>query len=213
MNCPTCGANNPDGYVACQNCGARNPAAPPFNPQQNYNPQQNQNPNQQYADVFVDNSEYLVATLANGFADNFVGGEGFKKEDAYVSNKRVYYNSRVGVLNVTNIRNIVDIPEVTGTKLVDIKHWGLLIFGILFVIAGVVISAVSDDEPSLSMLLPLIGFGIMLIISFFLSKKKHLRIEYAGGFLYFSVRKYRMQNVIAFQKAIYSEKDKLKRMG
>lgn len=204
MFCPSCGANVPDGTQFCTACGAR------FQTKQNANDQsttqQQNSPSPESRSPFVDSNEHLVATLKNGFVQNVISGEGFTKEDAYVTDKRVYYNARTGILNVKKVRNVIDIPEITGTKLMDITPWGAFILSMIGFIAGIIVSA----AESFAIGMIVFTYALLVLIGFFIAKKKHFRIEYAGGFIYFSVRKYSMKNVEAFQKAIYAEKDKLK---
>lgn len=226
MICPTCGAVVPDGTAFCTKCGcairtsgprahaapapgsyaqpAQAAYAPPAQPA--YTPPA-AGTSVSADSPFVSADEHLVATLTNGFVSNIISGEGLLREDAYVTNKRVYYNSTRGVFSKTNVRNVVDIPEVTGTKLVSQKHYGFLVMAVLCVIAGIILAIVLCQA---SLLLPLLGGAILFLCSFFATKKKHLRIEYAGGHIFFSVRKYSMSSVQAFQKAIYQEKDKLR---
>lgn len=205
MICPTCGARIADGIPYCTNCGCAVPAAAPGA----YAP-----PAPSYAGApvpvaspFVSPDESLVATLSNGFATNLISGEGLLKEDAYVTNKRVYYNSTHGFLSKTNVRNVVDIPEVTGTKLVDIKYYGFIVLAAIFLITGIILLS-SIDIPEIGA--PFMSASVVFLCLFFTTMKKHLRIEYAGGFIYFSVRKYTLERVHAFQKAIYQEKDKFR---
>lgn len=207
MNCPVCGATNPDGYQFCHSCGKPNPNV------QQQSPDVNRNANKGNDDVFVDSSEHLVASLSNGFYSNLSSGEGFMREDAYVTDKRVYYNCRHGILNITKIRDVIDLTEISCTKFVDVKHWGFLILGILLGIAGIVCGVLDGSDSGYAM----IGAGILAALIFILifvgTNKKHLRIEYAGGFIHFSIRQYKMQNVTAFQKAIYSGKDNIRKQA
>ena len=50
---------------------------------------------------------------------------------------------------------------------------------------------------------------IIRIVLFFIVKKSHLRIEYAGGNINFSVKKYGLANVREFQRQIYIAKERL----
>ncbi len=200
MVCPSCGANIPDGTKFCTSCGKSIYAA------QNTTNLNGGESSFETQSPFVDSGEHVVATLSNGFTQNIISGEGFIKEDAFVTNKRVYYNSRHGIINVTKIRNVIDIPEVTGTKLMDVSHWGIIIAAIILAIVGIIIS-VSASAAGGAMFF---AYAVILFAVFFITKKKHLRIEYAGGYISFSVRKYSMKNVQDFQKAIYAEKDKLR---
>ncbi len=56
-----------------------------------------------------------------------------------------------------------------------------------------------------------VGIGLIFLILFFIARKKRLVIEYAGGNINFSVRRYKMKNIQEFQSAIHFTKDKLQK--
>ena len=209
--CSMCGKENTDDSKFCFACGAtlsfdnqkKNPQETfTMNPNQpnsnnNYsmpNSYEKKNPG---AAQFVSADEVVVATLSNGFVDNIITGEGFKHETAVVTNKRLYYNYKRGVINRVRTREIIDIQDITGTKILSVNYLFILI------IAGIYFFF-------LLLVLGMVTFVFVLVVAYFVSLKKHLRIEYAGGSISFSVRGYRMSNIQAFQKAIYIAKDEQK---
>lgn len=158
-----------------------------------------------FDDVFVERSEVTVATIGNGLVLNVISGEGLKKEQAVLSDKRLYYNHRKGIIDTTSTRECVNVSEITGTKITDNKRISLLILAGIFFIAGLIIDASAGGDGG--------GFlgGIILavinIITFFVTWNKYLDIEYPGGRIRMKVKKYNMANIIAFQKSIYRVKD------
>ena len=54
-----------------------------------------------------------------------------------------------------------------------------------------------------------LSIALVLYIAYHLAKKSHLKIEYAGGTIYFSVKKYGKENIRKFQKSIYIVKDSI----
>lgn len=153
---------------------------------------------------FVSEDEYVVATLENGVMMNIISGEGFRREDAVLTNKRLYYNHKDGIVNIAECEEIVDVKDVTGTKITRFDPYGILIIAGLLFIAGLIINANGSGGPAMF-------FGIILsvvaVFVFVFLKKKYLRIEYAGGSIHFSVKKYGIQNIQAFQRSIYAVKD------
>lgn len=153
---------------------------------------------------FVSEDEYVVATLENGVMMNIISGEGFRREDAVLTNKRLYYNHKDGIVNIAECEEIVDVKDVTGTKITRFDPYGILIIAGLLFIAGLIINANGSGGPAMF-------FGIILSVVaafvFVFLKKKYLRIEYAGGSIHFSVKKYGIQNIQAFQRSIYAVKD------
>ncbi len=195
MICPNCGHNNADGSGFCVECGTK------FNAeteQAQATPQATAAPAPSANSIFVSEDEYVVATLKNGMALNMISGEGLKTEDAIITNKRLYYNHKTGVINVRSQEEKVNIKDITGTKIANYNPIGILILGALVLIVALI-----------AKLWAMIPAALVFVVVYFLAKKCHLKIEYAGGFIYFSVKKYGMNNIRAFQKAIYTLKDSI----
>ena len=190
MFCSKCGHNNPDGAAFCDACG---------NKFETGNGAQDANaaaPKNSVNDIFVSPDEYVVATLKNGMVLNVLSGEGLKTEDAIITNKRLYYNHKTGVINVHSQEEKVDIKDITGTKIANFNPLGILIFGGLVILIALIAKVWA-----------MIPAALVFAVVYFFARKCHLRIEYAGGAIYFSVKKYGLNNVRAFQKAIHAAKD------
>lgn len=222
MKCPQCGTENVANSTFCANCGAQIPAA-----QASYTPYSNANmPGASYQasyqgqsdyssdysmpspdQVLVDKDEQVMATLKNGMALNYISGEGLRRERAFVTNKRLYYYYKQGVVNITNVEDKIDVEDITGTKICSIAHYGLLILAALFALAGIILAiAFEEGEAIVPFLVPVVAF----VVSFFLTKKRHMFVEYAGGSIRFSVKGYSMKNVRDFQNMIFKVKDRIK---
>ena len=181
----------------CLQCGnklnAEAESAQPANPA---NPTAAQN--DQKNNTFVSDDEYVVATLKNGMVLNVISGEGLKTEDAIITNKRLYYNHKTGIVNVRSQEEKVNIKDITGTKIANFNPIGILIIAALAFIVALIAKVWA-----------LIPIALLIAVFFFIARKCHLKIEYAGGAIYFSVKKYGMNNIRAFQKAIYTLKDSM----
>lgn len=138
---------------------------------------------------------------------NLISGEGLKNEQAVLTDKRLYYNHREGLINRISTREIVDAADITGTKITDNKPYSILIVAILILIGSIIGASSADDG---SILASGIIVAIIFLITFLVLIKKWLVIEYAGGRIRLSVKKYGMNNIIAFQKAIYRVKTEVK---
>lgn len=206
MICPNCKGELPEGLRFCKFCGtpiagAGQTAENQFNPQaQNFNV--NTPVNRPGDATLVDPNERVLASLKNGFSANLLSGEGLVNEDAVVTDKRLYYNATHGIINVVRREEKIDIDDITGTKIVNVRPLGLLLFALLIYIVLIIIAIEVTEEVLAGLALP-----VFLVIAFIFGCKKHLRIEYAGGVILFSVRKYKMENVRQFQKAIHLVKD------
>lgn len=226
--CNECGTVNEDNAQFCVGCGA---VLTPQNsqPQQGYQKPQPQpqpvyqkpayeKPSQQQKAVktnktniqlprgnglFVDASEVTVATLTNGMVLNFISGEGLRKEDAILTDKRMYYNHTDGLINLRTTEEKVNLRDITGTKIHDWNPRGILIIAALFILIGLYCVVEGMGGGFFFGLLMALVFGVVYLIL----KKKFLRIEYAGGHIDFSVKKYSMANIREFQRCIHAMKD------
>lgn len=234
MKCPVCDTQLPDSNKFCNVCGTPITAQAPANAdfQQNTIPEPNafadagfqQNVNRvhnvpdnanfqknekpslnNFSGVkFISKDEYEIARLSNSGVTNLVSGEGFKVEGAVLTNKRMYYNHKTGIINVHTQEEIVDLKDITGTKIANFNPVGIIILAIFLILAGVVLFL---DTGNIEMIIPFIGLGIIMAAIYFITKKSHLRVEYAGGSIYFSVKKYGKENVLKFQKLIHAAKE------
>ena len=156
-----------------------------------------------FDEVFVEKDERPVATLSNGLVLNLLSGEGLRNEQAVLTDKRLYYNHREGLINRISTREIINTDDITGTKITDNKPYSLLIWAALIFIGTLITSIQSDDSTAI-----VCGsiVAIVMVILFLVLIQKWLLVEYAGGRIRLSVKKYGMNNIIAFQKAIYRVK-------
>lgn len=92
---------------------------------------------------FVSPDEVFRYSLKNGVILNLISGEGWKKEDAIITNKRLYYNGKiiklVGGLSVYRGEAIADLDDITGTKIVEEKPVWRIALAILSLIFGLFI--------------------------------------------------------------------------
>ncbi len=159
---------------------------------------------------FVTPDEVMIYSLKNGVALNLISGEGWKKEDAIITNKRLYYNDKTGILSIFRREEIVDLDDISGSKILEIKPIGLIVFAIVEVIVSLLFKPFLDN-------IDIIGVGIggfsvflaflfatVLVVMYFVLKRSFLQIEYAGGSIRFSVKKYGLDKVRVFQRQIYA---------
>jgi len=169
--------------------------------------------------------ENHIASMSSSKLDNFLRGEGFRKEDVILTSKRLVYIYEKGLLNSEVGRSIVDVREVTGTKVVKSNRWWLLIFGGLFLLLGIIFSLAkgkSIDHSDMNILnfmfdmeaysaLNIIGrhmicWAIIFAIVYFFTYGRHLRVEYPGGVVNLTLKKYSYQEILDLQDAIFEAK-------
>ena len=166
----------------------------------------NVNPNVPYvsttgASSFIEADEVPLISLKNGYAMNLISGESWKNEDAVITNKRLYYSHKVGLINRNSTEEIVDLKDVTGSKIALFNPWALIVLAVIAFVAFIICLA-SDAEGAVSAMCLI--WSAILVIMFFVIRKAYLRIEYAGGNIHFSVKKYSLEVVREFQRVIYS---------
>ena len=121
-----------------------------------------------------------------------------------LTNKRVAYAAEVKRGSETNAAMVRDIDSVAiGAKRPSLT---LIIFGIILAIAGIGLLA---SKPGLGVI-PLI-IGIVLIVLFFLLKKRTLRLTIAGqNWLALSVQKLGAETeIVGFVNKFFEVKDKV----
>lgn len=229
MNCPKCGSTLPDGSSFCSVCGssvttpgkateyqttyvapqpAQPIAPPPIAPQPIAPPPVSVGVSSGYvsstgATGFVDPSEKAICSLKNGYGLNLIAGEGWKSEDSVITDKRLYYYGDQGIISKVKQEEIVDLEDITGVSITYFRPWFFIFFGIVSLIAGI---AVREMMVRVIFLLS----GLFLFLLFAVLSKSFLRIEYAGGSIRFSVKKYGLNNVRVFQRCIFARKDQMK---
>ncbi|MBR1506419.1 MAG: FHA domain-containing protein [Eubacterium sp.] len=168
--------------------------------------------------------ENELAILENDALLNFLSGEGIAKEKATLTNKRLYYHHSHGLISKRDVREHVDVKDITGTKIADNKPWFAVACGVILLIIGLILiisggnngggdNWIEDIANSIvgyiyrSLGIDFVVASIIALIVTFFKFKKYLIIQYAGGQIKFTLRKVDFANVIAFQEAIDSAKE------
>lgn len=222
MFCDQCGNQVPNGLSVCPKCGK--PLAPQASslggaaPEQSAGVNHGQQPagggqyNQSAADYvtstgaqgFISKDEKPIYSLKNGVGWNMLSGEGWHSEDAVITNRRLYYSDKVGFISKTTIEQIVDLDDITGTAIMQKKPYGIIVLGSL-ISFSFFINCISN----LNFLIPAFFILGTTMVVFSIAKKAYLNLEYAGGRIHFSVKKYGIQNVREFQRNLFMAKQML----
>ena len=153
--------------------------------------------------------------MKNGYLTNVVSAEGFIEEDAIITDKRLYYNvTSLNGLIIHRTEMKIDLEDITATTITDSDPIIFLFLGILALVTIIVLKL-----PGGIMLGLLIALASL--VGWLMMRKTYFKIEYAGGSsmggmrnngaLYFSVKKYGMEAIRAFQKEIHLAKEELNR--
>ncbi|MBQ3979832.1 MAG: hypothetical protein II634_03455, partial [Lachnospiraceae bacterium] len=84
---------------------------------------------------FVQENEKAIADLKNGYLNNVLSGEGILKENAVVTNKRLYYDNRRGLLWRVEERDRINIEDITAVKIAKATSLYFLAVGIAVALA------------------------------------------------------------------------------
>lgn len=216
MKCPRCGKENKSGATFCAGCGAkfvvmsntRNPRQNAGTPLSGY-PMAHVNPanvspaaNASTSGLLVDSDERVLATLKNGVVRNAISGDGLYKEEAFVTNKRLYYFGAHGVGSAFSMDAKVDLENISAVKVCKRAYDWLILVAVIAGLYGMVIAVGDEIENSF------IAFGVavLAVIAYFLTARKSMCVEYAGGNVTFGIKGYTMKNVRSFQNTIFKAK-------
>jgi len=152
----------------------------------------------------VDPSEKAICSLKKGYGLNVVSGEGWKSEASVITDRRLYYYDSQGVVSKIKQEEIIDLEDITGVSITSFRPWLFVIMGVLCIIACFALR-------QMVVRLCFLGCGVLLLLLFAILSKSFLKIEYDGGSIRFSVKRYGLNNVRVFQYSIFVQKDKVKR--
>lgn len=177
---------------------------------------------------FVDQSETAVATLGNGYLQNFLLGKKVKRGAAIVTQKRLYYFGK-GYLGKgrhtisCQEENIIPLESISQTRFTHLLPVGLLWFGILCLIISAIIcicgfafadtwNTIINNTLFMSMCV-LAPVGLVSIIIHFLHRGTTFEISFPGGKYLFPVKYYPIADMRDFQRQLHLMKDHLKENG
>jgi hypothetical protein len=167
-------------------------------------------------------NERLVCVLGNSYVQNFLasgGGAVLTKGFSVVSDKRVYFRGTTYWIEGKKIRKMresktVDLEDVTGTSVTLHKNIWLKITAIIALVLSVLFPFLL--LPLLpSMLLALILWAVIFIgggvsfFAFYLTSKKVLKLEYAGGGIGFNIKWFSVEERKIYQKQLRLARDKV----
>lgn len=205
--CSKCGAENMDNINFCRSCGAN------FHEQignieiagyeQNYAPNNNLNSN-------VPNNYESEKTAYSLAAGGFVGYNSLNEileNDAIITNKRLYFNITKGVFNKYTSHEIVDLEDITGTKIIMFSPLLIIIFGVLSAIIEF-LAVGSESENQFSALIIGAFIIIVAIVTYLAARRRSVRIEYAGGRIDIDASDLNESQVKNFQNQIMINKER-----
>lgn len=169
---------------------------------------------------FVDQSETPVATLGNGYLQNFLLGKKVKRGAAIVTQKRLYYFGK-GYLGKgrhtisCQEENVIPLESISQTRFIHVRPVGLIWFGIILFIIGVIDLFIAPhlgyyDQTGGYEALIFWAAGLFLIVKGFLSRGTSFEISFPGGKYLFPVKYYPIADMRDFQRQLHLMKDHLK---
>ncbi|MBO4687621.1 MAG: zinc ribbon domain-containing protein [Clostridiales bacterium] len=234
--CPACGRLGLEGSDFCGECGNRLveapaspvPAAVPQVSAQTGVPQTNTVLNKRDARV-ISTEEKSGFSLKNGYISHMVTAGELIKDDALITEKRLYYNQTQWTLfSKKTVETRLDVEDISATTLVHNNPWNFVALAVLSLIVFVIDiilaqNKVWDDLPSIAsvsiMFTPLILMVVFLVLWLYF-RQSYFKVEYASGngkgndssgVLVIPVRFYGIERIREFQKQIYLAKDAVRK--
>lgn len=150
--------------------------------------------------MFLEQDEFLVAEL-NAASVSAKGGTA-GVQTCLISNKRLYQKgASIGDngRGVQNGENIVDLRTVSNSGYFIVRHYALLVLGILSLI-GFLIAGITTEEMAL--VIPGIILFVILLIAFRVKQLRVIKVFFPGGCLAFSVLSAKEDTLIQFNRQI-----------
>lgn len=173
---------------------------------------------------FVDQSETPVATLGNGYLQNFLLGKKVKRGAAIVTQKRLYYFGK-GYLGKgrhtisCQEENIIPLESISQTRFVHVRPVGLIWFGIALLVIGALVPLWAYDLFHIrdgmwaELIAVFVAAGLFFIVGGFLRRGTSFEISFPGGKYLFPVKYYPIADMRDFQRQLHLMKDHLKKNG
>ncbi len=143
-------------------------------------------------EIFVNPEEVEVAQLNT---TSVAAGTAIGNNYVILSDKRLYYKGAAVSLNGSNQfasgEAIVDLKNVTGTSFAIARFPLCLFFGIIMLMAGVVLNLLMDGDAAAAMaMIPilLMVMGVVFILLYIFNTVKTFVINYRGGTLSFRIK-------------------------
>lgn len=192
--CPRCNSILPDSAAFCGACGMRF-AVQGGTPQGQVPPQTNS----RLQECIVDSDERVVTCLRNSYAQSIMSDLEVGSTKVFFTNKRFYAKANRFTLSngLMTDQLIVDLGEISGTRITHVNPIQYLIFaGIMFLLLVIVGGVTGGGAAVVSGLI----FAGIMTISYFLKKGTYLHISYAGDTIVVRVKMYSYNSVVYFLK-------------
>ena len=170
--------------------------------------------------IFIDPDEQLVGVLGRDYLDGYLSGSGIKRGFLAVSGRRLYQKGRAYVrfsgrrsLTKTKGSSVVDIADVTGTRIFRTSSVAKLVISIVFLIAAMCTAgyafafAGGDREFFCYIAGGLLMLSIVFLTAHLISKKNLVTITFCGGEISFDRKWFTKEEFYEFQRSLYLAKD------
>ena len=163
--------------------------------------------------ILVDQSEQIVSTIGSSYLQSYLSGGGVRKGIGVLTQKRFYYKGKnfTGkgnqMISVTE-EGVVSIEDITFTTFSYVRHIGLLIFSVLFLLVSLV--GFSMPYTGYRITYPCWIAAAVSVIIFFIKRQTIFQVSFPGGSFGFDVRYYPIADIRDFQRQLHLLKDQRK---
>jgi hypothetical protein len=165
-----------------------------------------------YGEIFASPKEKLVSVMGNSYAETFLANGLVNCGFVILSDKRAYMMKKslfLGFLaiffplwNISTVRHTVDIEDITETGFNHVNPIGLLIFGILAALTGIVFSVWDGGNG-----IPILFLAAIIFYLYFKGKQSLYRISFGGGNFTLKMRWLKKAEVEKFERDLRMIKD------
>jgi hypothetical protein len=131
--------------------------------------------------------------------------------DKYISN---YPNANKGktleTLGHCKTTQVVDLKEITSVGIFRVFNVALLVLGIILMFTSIaVFASLGDQSSATAVVIGTFAVGLILMLTAFISARRVLRIEYAGGSIAVDMRSFSKKDCENFRIALFRAKDNI----
>ncbi len=160
--------------------------------------------------VFLEEDEQHVGSLSRGYISNIVLDGDFSKNYVILSDRRVYYSGiffgSVGGAKLGKMRSqlILPLEKITSIGIMNKSNVGILILGVLLLIAGIIGAASFSQNVRRAGSGPILFLlpSIILFLVYWFSKRKYFVISTDSGSMDIDFRIFGMNAIVEFSKKL-----------
>ncbi|MCR5121983.1 MAG: zinc ribbon domain-containing protein [Ruminococcus sp.] len=167
---------------------------------------------------FIDPNERLVGVLGKDYLLGYLGGKGLRRGFVAVTDRRVYqkgkaYVQRAGRMSLLRAKGsaVIDLADVTGTRIFSSSNLPRLILCVLFFVAAAGAGVIAFAGYNTRLFCYIAGVLLLLsavcLLGYLVSRRGLITITYKSGGVSLDRKWFRKEEFYEFQRQLYLAKD------